>query len=919
MNLINRLEDDLDENRVYECPICHTGKVRINSELFYGRCNNCKATLIDYQPLAHQEAFHASTAQYRLNIGGFGSGKCVLGTTRVATEQGYISIKDLFANPAEGFNDFKIKVHTNKGLKDTSHFYYEKNCKVNVLKLANGSEVNGTDKHKVLVLRGTKPEMVRMDSIEVGDTLLFRGIDNTIKTTKGVDYFYTLGAFLGDGFLNKNKKGIYDSYGFCGTYADVENFKRITGITGKIVKDKRRKDLYKVISWVSDEQIFSHLGYVNSGNKYIPEEAYRASEEEQFALLSGLLDTDGYAHDNYIDWTFKSKRLVDGIADILDLLGIDYYRTNKTAGYGTDFKGNYYRLTTKGVLPDKFIGYKHYRLTKKDSKNVRHIIDLGCSYKEVIRGINRMRDFKGKRHADLGHTTAKNVKATGKITKRTLQKLIDFYGCESEMFEELLKYNFIKVVDKSTVIDDVYDLTVPDGHLFMAQGLLNHNTTAACAEIAIQAVNTPHGRSLITAPTLTLIKDAVIPELERFLPKWLIAKSRLSPSPYYKLKNGHEIICYSSKDPQKLRSLNLTAFYIEEASGVNYSIFDVLMTRLRHPAGIIRDRLGKECGYKFMGIVSTNPEDGWILDKFLLISHKLVASPSIDVNEYKKAMKNHLSVHFESFISSTRDNNHVPRQFIELMSAGKSANWIKKYVDCVINVSEDAVYPDYDKCLEEPFDIPKTWLRIGGFDPGFRDPTACPIAAIDPKTGIIHVYEDYEVAEKPVGYHSKEITKLVKGFTFLYPIQADPSISKRNDRDGISYKDYFYKHSKISMESANNDIMFGIEKVRDYIDSGKLKFFNNLENLIYEFRNYKYEVKEAVNTSVTPKDKNNHLMDALRYMIVKLPQDPTDMVNIFVRDGYSVPVSSLTTNLPNDYEDEMSYANQGICIGFRKL
>ena len=70
-------------------------------------------------------------------------------------------------------------------------------------------------------------------------------------------------------------------------------------------------------------------------------------------------------------------------------------------------------------------------------------------------------------------------------------------------------------------------------------------------------------------------------------------KSRLNPSPYFKLKNGHEIIVYSAADQQKLRSLNLTAFYIEEASGVSYEIFDQLMTRLRHPAGIIRDKNGK--------------------------------------------------------------------------------------------------------------------------------------------------------------------------------------------------------------------------------------------------------------------------------------------------------------------------------------
>jgi len=58
-----------DENqRIYDCPVCHTGEVAVPDNLFYGRCKNCDATLIDYNPLPHQEDFHKSTAQYRMNI-----------------------------------------------------------------------------------------------------------------------------------------------------------------------------------------------------------------------------------------------------------------------------------------------------------------------------------------------------------------------------------------------------------------------------------------------------------------------------------------------------------------------------------------------------------------------------------------------------------------------------------------------------------------------------------------------------------------------------------------------------------------------------------------------------------------------------------------------------------------------------------
>lgn len=450
-------------------------------------------------------------------------------------------------------------------------------------------------------------------------------------------------------------------------------------------------------------------------------------------------------------------------------------------------------------------------------------------------------------------------------------------------------------------------------------GFGSGKTTAACAEIATHAEDTPNGRTLITAPTLSLVKDAIIPELNKFLPPWHIETSRLNPSPYYKLKNGHEIIVYSAADQQKLRSLNLTAFYIEEASGVSYEIFDQLMTRLRSKAGVIRDKDGKEVDYKYMGIVSTNPEDGWILDKFMLISEKLVASPSLDVTIYEKFMKRNRNRHFHTFISSTRDNQYIPREFIERMSAGKSAKWIRKYVDCYIDISEDAVYPEFSDCLVEPFDIPKHWKRIAGFDPGYADGVAMPIAAIRPTDGAIFVYEDYFVKEMPVSYHAKQVRRLVKDFEFLYPIQADPSVQKRNERDGLSYKDYFYKLSGVYLTPGNNDIMYGIEKVRDYMASHKLFFFNSLDNLKYEAKNYIFKKSDSHNSNDTPVDKHNHLMDALRYMIAVLPQDPNDMAHVFVQDSLFKPITVFTESFGEKNDDAVKYGKSEVYRGFRKL
>ena len=65
------LEFSDDGYRIYKCPLCG-GKVKVHDSVFYGRCDTCLATLIDYKPAPHQVAFHKSKAKFRLNIGGFG-------------------------------------------------------------------------------------------------------------------------------------------------------------------------------------------------------------------------------------------------------------------------------------------------------------------------------------------------------------------------------------------------------------------------------------------------------------------------------------------------------------------------------------------------------------------------------------------------------------------------------------------------------------------------------------------------------------------------------------------------------------------------------------------------------------------------------------------------------------------------------
>lgn len=394
----------------------------------------------------------------------------------------------------------------------------------------------------------------------------------------------------------------------------------------------------------------------------------------------------------------------------------------------------------------------------------------------------------------------------------------------------------------------------------------------AC-EISNHALAVSNGRTLITAQSLQQVKEAVLPELEKFLPPWFIAKQTKTPLPKYTLTNGHEIVIYASNDEEKLRSLNLTAFWIIEASGVAYSIFTQLTARLRNRAAIVKDREGNEVEHNFLGIVESNPEEGWIRDEFLLRSDKIFASKSVDTSSYEKLKVKKPEKSYHAFLSASPDNTYLHKTFIQDMCVGKDDRWIAKYIYCRLEVKEGAVYPDFMNCLVDPFPVPENWLRIFGFDKGWSDETCLCCGAIDTTNGICYIYDEYYVSEKPVTYHARRIREKVLGCKLYKNIIADPSVRNKNDRDGVSYRDYFYNVSGLWLEEGNNAIFDGIERVRDFMYQGKLKVFTNCVNLKSEAQNYLWKKDKNGIAKDEPTEKNNHLMDAMRYMVMALPYD----------------------------------------------
>ena len=82
--------------------------------------------------------------------GDSGSGKCVIGSTLIPTEEGLKPIKDIVGD-IDGFEEKTLKILTKDGIKETSHIFSKESNTIRI-KTELGYELEGTPEHPVLVL-----------------------------------------------------------------------------------------------------------------------------------------------------------------------------------------------------------------------------------------------------------------------------------------------------------------------------------------------------------------------------------------------------------------------------------------------------------------------------------------------------------------------------------------------------------------------------------------------------------------------------------------------------------------------------------------------------------------------------------------------------------------------------------------------
>ncbi|GIW83084.1 MAG: hypothetical protein KatS3mg105_4891 [Gemmatales bacterium] len=198
----------------------------------------------------------------------------------------------------------------------------------------------------------------------------------------------------------------------------------------------------------------------------------------------------------------------------------------------------------------------------------------------------------------------------------------------------------------------------------------------------------------------------------------------------------------------------------------------------------------------------------------------------------------------------------ISADFIESERRSLGDAWIRQEYECSFEALEGLVYPDFaEQCA---YDTPLSPIgrAVGGIDFGFRNPF-CALWGVLDRDGVLWILHERYVRGQGIHEHASALPKDVLWF-------ADPA--GRTEIEAL-------RHAGLVVRQGRNNIRAGIAAVTARLRQGRLKVYRPAcPNLFAEAQLYRYEsCPHTDNQQEIPLDAHNHALDALRYLVSRLP------------------------------------------------
>lgn len=336
--------------------------------------------------------------------------------------------------------------------------------------------------------------------------------------------------------------------------------------------------------------------------------------------------------------------------------------------------------------------------------------------------------------------------------------------------------------------------------------------------------------------------------------RWNESKNRLI------LSNGSEVLFRSLEDEKaldKIKSLNLGLVYVDEVTEIGEATFLMLLGRLRQHGMPL----------KFFGTTNPAGKNHWCYQRF-------IQNPAKG---------------FRYVRAKTTENIHLPEFYVERLYESYPEEWRSRYIEGEWGTFEGQVFPEFDaaKHVVQEYtmgdkswtaeQIPQSWPRLRGIDPGYRAPTCCLWMALSPRKDLLFYDELYQQGLSPqelaAGIHYKT------GYDAIEATLTDPSGNQRHFGNQ-SFVELMAEHG-IYLSNARNAVLPGILKIREYLHvnprTGRPRMFifgERCPNLVREVQGYTWrKPKVGADERERPVKRSDHCVDAARYICFSNPEN----------------------------------------------
>lgn len=390
--------------------------------------------------------------------------------------------------------------------------------------------------------------------------------------------------------------------------------------------------------------------------------------------------------------------------------------------------------------------------------------------------------------------------------------------------------------------------------MVLAGGAGSGKSVFALHKLNALCLRFPGSLGLIVRKARQHLRNSSVPMMESIIGGQVLHE----PSKFrFQYPNGSRIV-YGGMFDQKQREA-LRSIAGETGSGVDFAVMEEASTFTEADYEEVMGRMRGQAAPFRQVILPTNPDADthWINQRF--IRPYLAGDRSSAV-----------------YLPRPEDNPTLDADYIATLRALTGVRRARLYEGRWVR-AEGTVFDSWDeKFIIDPFDIPKDWQRFRTIDLGYVNPRVCLWVALD-GDGCAYVYREAYKTKVLARDAAKEIVRKT-GSEKIDVSVCDHDAEERAD----------YEENGVPTVRAKKDVELGIQVMQDRIAAGRLKWVRGcLIEIDQDLRNaYKpwstiqefdcYVWKRNTDGTITkeePEKKNDHGMDALRYLCMYLDKD----------------------------------------------